>query len=96
MSVSHLEAEQSEDCPHKDGQDDDVSQVLDGVNDGVDDGLEARNDCHGFQGSEHSKDSKCRKTTLKTFLHFLKKWTIPGLFFFIFVFSMQLTVNNVQ
>ena len=69
MSVSHLEAEQSEDCQHKDGQDDDVSQVLDGVNDGVDDGLEARNDCHGFQGSEHSKDSKCRKTTLKTFLH---------------------------
>ena len=39
MSVSHLEAEQSEDCQHKDGQDDDVSQVLDGVNDGVDDGL---------------------------------------------------------
>ena len=27
---------------------------------------------------------------------FLKKWAIPGLFFFIFVFSLQLTVNNVQ
>ena len=28
--------------------------------------------------------------------HFFKKWAIPGLFFFIFVFSIQLTVNNVQ
>ena len=27
---------------------------------------------------------------------FLKQWAIPGLFFFIFVFSIQLTVNNVQ
>ena len=25
-----------------------------------------------------------------------RKWTIPGLFFFIFVFSIQLTVNNIQ
>ena len=26
--------------------------------------------------------------------HFLKKWAIPGLFFFIFVFSIQLIVNT--
>ena len=25
---------------------------------------------------------------------FFKKWAIPGLFFFIFVFSLQLTVNK--
>ena len=29
-------------------------------------------------------------------LPFFKKWAIPGLFFFVFVFSTQLTINNVQ
>ena len=26
--------------------------------------------------------------------NFFKEWAIPGLFFFIFVFSLQLTVNK--
>ena len=29
-------------------------------------------------------------------IDFFKKWAIAGLFFFIFVFPIQLTVNNVQ
>ena len=32
-------------------------------------------------------------TMVYTFLDFFKKWAIPGLFLFIFVFSTQLTVN---
>ena len=31
---------------------------------------------------------------LRTILYFFKKWAIPGLFFIIFVFSIQLTVNK--
>ena len=40
--------------------------------------------------NENKHNKRQGLAILKTFL---KKWTIPGLFFFIFIFSIHLTVN---
>ena len=36
----------------------------------------------------------CPLSKCEAFIFFLKKWAIPGLFLFIFVFSIQLILNK--
>ena len=59
--------------------------------------------CRKYEEGRTEEDIKARKRTKSGFHHttsrvcsFFFKWAIPGLFFVIFVFPIQSTVNNVQ
>ena len=54
---------------------------------------------HVFQGNTIIKGvtriaHKCLLYTIHHWVSYFKTWAVPGLFFFIFDFSMQLTVNK--
>ena len=58
----YLQAEEGKHSEGEESEDDDVPEVLDGVDNGRHDRLEAGNDSHRLQSTKHSKCSQRRET----------------------------------
>lgn len=58
---TYLQSQKSEHGQRERREDDDVAQVLDGVDDGADDGLEAGDDGHGLERPEHAERPEGRE-----------------------------------
>ncbi len=63
QTFTHLQTQEGEYCQRERGEDDDIAEILDGIDDGRDDGLEAWDHSNGLKCAEDAEGAESSKAS---------------------------------